>query len=315
MHELASGGDRPLADAVSPLLRIVVAVKSQRLRQQLGECLDRFSYRYVDAASIDAVTELLGLDPSLNVLLLDMAMETQEERSLTAAARQVRADSGRLGVILLADAPDHRWLKAAMAQGPTEMLLLPLAKAELQSALNYLEELVPYGAASVEELQSEVATVAHAVMRIAERLDRIARNNQLPPQTGSVIDEPVIAPEDRDTMIACVRRLIRERKMREKFFADARFGEPAWDILLDLTLAWLEDHNVATSSVAIASGVPMSTAMRWVGEMVEAGLIDRWSDPNDGRRNFVQISRLSQTAMREYLTAVRSAEQHQANGG
>lgn len=314
MHELASGRDWPLADAVSPLLRIVVAVKSQRLRQQLGDCLDRFGYRYVDAASRDAVTELLGLDPSLNVLLLDMAMESQEEQSLTAAARQVRADSGRLGVILLAEAPDHRWLKAAMAQGPTEMLLLPLAKAELQSALNYLEELVPYGAASVEELQSEVATIAHAVMRIAERLDRIARNNQLP-LPGPMLDQPVIEPADRDTMIACVRRLIRERKMREKFFPDARFGEPAWDILLDLTLAWLEDHNVATSSVAIASGVPMSTAMRWVVEMVEAGLIDRWSDPTDGRRNFVQISRLTQTAMREYLTAVRSAEQHQAIGG
>ena len=96
--------------------------------------------------------------------------------------------------------------------------------------------------------------------------------------------------------------------MRERFFKEARFGEPALDIILDLTLAWFECKNVAVSSLCIASGVPMSTAMRWINDMIEAGLINRWTDPVDGRRNLMQISPATRGAMLRYLAALNVSE-------
>jgi DNA-binding MarR family transcriptional regulator len=52
----------------------------------------------------------------------------------------------------------------------------------------------------------------------------------------------------------------------------------------------------------------MSTAMRWINDMIEAGLIVRWIDPTDGRRNLMQISPATRDAMLRYLAALKVSE-------
>jgi hypothetical protein len=44
--------------------------------------------------------------------------------------------------------------------------------------------------------------------------------------------------------------------MREQFFGPDLFADPAWDILLDLYAARLEQQRVAVSSLCIAAAVP-----------------------------------------------------------
>jgi DNA-binding MarR family transcriptional regulator len=48
--------------------------------------------------------------------------------------------------------------------------------------------------------------------------------------------------------------------------------------------------------------------MRWINEMIEAGLIDRWIDPTDGRRNLMQVSPTTRDAMLRYLAALNVSE-------
>ena len=59
-----------------------------------------------------------------------------------------------------------------------------------------------------------------------------------------------------------VRSTIKSRRMRNEVFGDNLFGEPAWDMLLDLYASHLEQKRVSVSSLQIASAVPGTTALR-----------------------------------------------------
>lgn len=101
-----------------------------------------------------------------------------------------------------------------------------------------------------------------------------------------------------------VRHLIRQRQMRARFFDAQLFADPAWDILLDLTAAEAEHARVSVTSLCIASGVPATTALRWIGQMVEAGLLRRVADEADRRRAFITLSDEAIEGMARYFAAL-----------
>ena len=98
-----------------------------------------------------------------------------------------------------------------------------------------------------------------------------------------------------------VRRIIRQRQLRARFFDGELFGDPAWDMLLDLTAARAEHTRVSVTSLCIASGVPPTTALRWIGQMTEAGLFQRVEDEADRRRAFVALTDKAADAMARYF--------------
>jgi hypothetical protein len=129
-------------------------------------------------------------------------------------------------------------------------------------------------------------------LRSAERGYR-AESSLYPAERG----EPVAAPS------APVRRLLRQRRMREQFFPTDLFADPAWDMLLDLYAARLEGHMVAVSSLCIAAAVPATTALRWIKTMTDSGLFERQADPRDGRRIFIALAPAAADAMDRYFSA------------
>lgn len=98
-----------------------------------------------------------------------------------------------------------------------------------------------------------------------------------------------------------VRRIIRERQMRTRFFEAGLFADPAWDILLDLTAAHAEGSRVSVTSLCIAAGVPPTTALRWIAQMTEAGLLQRMEDEADRRRAFIGLTQRAADAMSAYF--------------
>lgn len=100
---------------------------------------------------------------------------------------------------------------------------------------------------------------------------------------------------------ALVREIIRQRQLRARFFDEGLFADPAWDILLDLTASKVEGRQVSVSSLCIAACVPPTTALRWIGQMTEAGLLDRVRDPIDRRRAFIELSDKAAGAMARYF--------------
>ncbi len=105
-----------------------------------------------------------------------------------------------------------------------------------------------------------------------------------------------------------VRQIIRQRQLRARFFDAGLFADPAWDILLDLTAALAEGKRVSVTSLCIASGVPPTTALRWIAQMTEAGLLERVEDEADRRRAFITLSSGATGAMARYFAELgRSA--------
>lgn len=101
-----------------------------------------------------------------------------------------------------------------------------------------------------------------------------------------------------------VRQIIHQRTARAKFFDAELFADPAWDMLLDLTAARVEHTRVSVTSLCIASSVPPTTALRWIGQIVEAGLFDRVEDDADRRRAFIELSDTAAEAMARYFAEI-----------
>ena len=71
-------------------------------------------------------------------------------------------------------------------------------------------------------------------------------------------------------------------------------------MLLDLFSAHVNSRRISVTSACLAANVPTTTALRWIGILEQAGLLQRERDEADARRMFV---RLTQVAI-EKLTKV-----------
>lgn len=92
------------------------------------------------------------------------------------------------------------------------------------------------------------------------------------------------------------------RRRRAAIFGNPElFGEPAWDILLDLYIAHGERKPVSVSSACIGSAAPPTTGLRWLGVLTEHDLILREHDPNDQRRVLVRLTEKGLQAMDEFF--------------
>lgn len=92
-----------------------------------------------------------------------------------------------------------------------------------------------------------------------------------------------------------------ERRARNQFLDEDLFGEPAWDILLDLFVAWAGGVRISVTSSCIASGVPPTTALRWLLILEDKGLITRSNDVRDKRRIWVELTKAGAQTMVKLL--------------
>jgi hypothetical protein len=147
----------------------------------------------------------------------------------------------------------------------------------------------------LQQLSEEVRRIASALERIsAEEI----KNEHAPARGG---DEGSAKAIDAGT----VRAIIRARRLREQFFGPDLFADPAWDILLDLFAARLEQQRVAVSSLCIAAAVPATTALRWIKTLTDTGLLVRAADPQDGRRVYIELAPQAAEGLEAYLKAAQ----------
>lgn len=122
---------------------------------------------------------------------------------------------------------------------------------------------------------------------------------------GSTTAAPAIHPDAktrRRHFGVMAREAYAVRRRRTHIFDnDELFGEPAWDILLDLYIAHVECKTVSVSSACIGSAAPPTTGLRWLGVLSEQRLVSREHDPEDQRRVLVRLTDKGLAAMDEYF--------------
>lgn len=97
-----------------------------------------------------------------------------------------------------------------------------------------------------------------------------------------------------------LRRTIAVRKSRNKIVGDGIFADPAWEMLLDLYLAFLENRSVSVTSLCIAAAVPPTTALRYLQNLVKLQMVTRTRDGRDGRRVYVTLTKSARRKMADW---------------
>ena len=86
------------------------------------------------------------------------------------------------------------------------------------------------------------------------------------------------------------RQLIAERKAVGAKLGFDLCPAPAWDMLLDLYLAYHEERKTYLWALCMAAHVPTTTAHRKISELVSRGMLIRSADGKDGRRVSVGLT-------------------------
>lgn len=158
-----------------------------------------------------------------------------------------------------------------------------------------------------------LARLSEEVGRLAARLDRMAlplRPDSQDSMTGTLASTRYQGTDGRDFMRRSraplpdprlIRQIVRQRRLRARYFEAELFADPGWDILLDLTAARAENRRVSVTSLCIAAAVPATTALRWITHMTEMGLLVRETDPIDKRRAFIALTDAVADMMARYF--------------
>jgi hypothetical protein len=139
--------------------------------------------------------------------------------------------------------------------------------------------------------------LSNEVSRIAGTLAQLSSQPDSSPTVRADLDLAEVSSDN-------VMRVIRARRLRSQIFPDDLFADPAWDMMLDLFHAEVVHRRVSVSSLCMASGVPATTALRWLTSMVERELFVRRADPHDGRRVFVELAPKVSDALRQYFVEI-----------
>lgn len=151
--------------------------------------------------------------------------------------------------------------------------------------------------------EDQIATIEAALARIATELD--AKSATLPKRPVGRDVAVVIHPPAKISLIEKAETIYRARRRRDAIFgAFAIFGEPSFDVLLDLYVATMRRSAISVSSACIASASPPTTGLRHVTRLEETGLVQRQRDPFDARRVYLTLSQAGVELMEEFLSAV-----------
>jgi DNA-binding MarR family transcriptional regulator len=300
--------------ARSPAAETAALLISDHDAADASAALDATGVRVIGQVGWAAAPDRLETQGPLNLIALDCSGVNDE--TLAAALPHVdlfaRENEARLVATMASTQVD---LVAANLFGPHVELLCAPSLAERVAA--YALSLTPVAGERLSDSARDVEVVRlrrlnEEIARIAETLARLSRadadapgRNRIADRNSSYaapppVDVPPLAPRE-------VRAAIRARRLRDQFFEEGLFEDPAWDILLDLFAAELERAQVSVSSLCIAAAVAPTTALRWIAKMTETGLLVRVPDPFDRRRAFMELSSGASEAMRGYLGAAKRA--------
>lgn len=311
--------------------RVAIFAEDEGLRRQIGADLGGAGFRSIDGGSLRSLLEgpiaLLG-----DVVVVDCAVtgsRGMDGMMLAGLARldmRVARSGAKLVVATNLEGLDDVF--AVLDQSHPQILVAP-SRAERVIAVGRV--MGEAGAARLREMGDEdrvaLLRLSQQVEAIAQSLDRISHNVPLSPQAaslgemkrdyrageapalagfGTARSEPGVMPAPPLPDPQMVRQIIANRQARARFFDAELFGDPAWDMLLDLTAAHAEGARVSVTSLCIAASVPATTALRWLTQMVEIGLFVRVPDPADRRRAFIGLSDKAIAAMSGYFASLRS---------
>jgi DNA-binding MarR family transcriptional regulator len=172
----------------------------------------------------------------------------------------------------------------------------PMTRAVKDTAATAADE------TAVREDDADGGRNQEVLREIAKMLVRLAE------QMGDGEDPVKEAEPGRQHVLAIAETVVAFRQRRQDFFAADLFGEPAWDILLDLFVAALKGEERLVKQLCIAAQLPSTTALRYISRLEDGGIVRRIADKVDRRRIYIALTRKGFEAMQELIAGSRVSQ-------
>lgn len=250
--------------------------------RELGEALGYPCHQASDAAS---ALRLIASDPRIGIVLTDIRMPGMDGLTLLEELSDRFMSARPLVAVVITGLSNVDTAVSAMRSNAVDMLAKPISLEGLSGSLRRATSRWARLAAQFRLL---------ALSQTARRAD---------PGIASPIQDVSRREPSTDELQSFAAKIMKDRQSRSKFFDPQILSGPAWDILLDLTAAGLKGEPVPTSSACASTQVPLSTALRHVNQLVEAGLVKREADPGDRRRTLLELEPHALELMTRYLTS------------
>lgn len=141
---------------------------------------------------------------------------------------------------------------------------------------------------------------------VARVLNLLVSAESSRPKDCAAIDDHILQPAStpiRDVLVDRARHEFANRARRSRIFGGAMFGEAAWDMLLALYVAEQSGARHTVSGLTDLSGVPSTTALRWLDFLEnKEQLVRRRANPTDKRVFFVELTDRGRAALDLYFS-------------
>lgn len=144
----------------------------------------------------------------------------------------------------------------------------------------------------MDKVSVEIAAINSALAQAVEKIDTlnglIASSNQTHPNDSAAITNEI----DSTELINRAQKSLQWSRFKVDTLnlGSGLFADSCWNMCLDIYICDLKDEKVTVSSIAHSSGIPMTTAMRYINVMAEEGLLEKSPNPLDNRMIFISTS-------------------------
>lgn len=97
--------------------------------------------------------------------------------------------------------------------------------------------------------------------------------------------------------------ILSARRLRYAHFSGSLFGEPAWDLLLQVYVSDASGLSSTVAELQVQQEQPASTTLRWLNALEEQGLIRQKQLPTGSK--IVELTTNGHSALDAYLVAVQ----------
>lgn len=248
--------------------------------EEYRDTISNLGYNVICAANAPEALKTIAESPDIGVVITDLEMPAMDGISLLSEIANRFSPNQPIVTLLLTAHSSLQVATKAMHYQATDLLSKPVSMEELAAALR--------------RASAHYLTISNKfqISALTKRLDSQAGRSRPPkPDTAATGVE----------LQAFIQMLLRFQHNKSKFFDPAVLSGPSWEILLDITEASLRGEAVPASAASATTLVPLSTALRHVNNLVDAGLVRRWTDPTDKRRTLLELEPHALAAMQRYL--------------
>ncbi len=271
--------------------KILIVDDEPEIAAELATLIARTGLAVVEAHDVTAAINIFAEDPKIGVVVTDIRMPRRSGIEFVRGLRAI-GNRGRMArIIFCTGYADVAVTVEALRLGAVEFLAKPVEAAELLAAVRKAAD--DYR----QEMEGRVldGAAARDLAQIVEQFKSFILGGKAAPAPAAT------GAGDR---LRKANHFMSIRKLRDAHLPPAEFDEPLWFMMLDLYHSQITGQRVSISNLCLSSGIPQTTALRRIDDLVSRGLVHRVPDQSDRRRAFVELSEDGHARISRFLDSV-----------